>query len=201
MGQEIACSVRIGRARSSGAALLESEALIFRGTKRQVFPFTRMKRLSAQGGQLTFDFEGDAVVFELGPTAAKWLDRIRHPKSVIDKLGVKPGARVADLGIADAGFVKQVTQRAGEVSARVKKDSEIILLPAAKTGDLRRLATIERAMKRDGVVWVVWPKGRAELKEDQVRDAAIATGLVDVKVVAFSPTHSALKLVIPLARR
>jgi hypothetical protein len=201
MGQEIACTVRIGGTRSSGAALLESEALIFRGKRRRVFPFARMKRLSAQNGQLAFEFEGDPVVFELGPTAAKWLEKIRNPKSVIDKLGVKPGARVANLGVEDAGFAKQLVQRAGEVSARVKQDSEIILLPAAKPGDLRRLATIVKAMKRDGAVWVVWPKGRAELKEDHARDAALAVGLVDVKVVAFSPTHSALKLVIPLAKR
>ena len=37
--------------------------------------------------------------------------------------------------------------------------------------------------------------------QDQVRAAAKAAGLTDVKVVAFSATHSALKLVIPLAAR
>jgi hypothetical protein len=44
-------------------------------------------------------------------------------------------------------------------------------------------------------------EGRKELTEDHVRAAAKKSGLVDVKVVAFSATHSALKLVIPLARR
>jgi hypothetical protein len=50
-------------------------------------------------------------------------------------------------------------------------------------------------------VWVVWRKGVPDLKEDHVRAAARTSGLVDVKVVAFSPTHSALKLVIPKATR
>jgi len=34
-----------------------------------------------------------------------------------------------------------------------------------------------------------------------VRLAAKKVGLVDVKVVSFSDTHSALKLVIPLTKR
>jgi hypothetical protein len=34
-----------------------------------------------------------------------------------------------------------------------------------------------------------------------VRAAASAAGLVDVKVAAFSATHSALKLVIPVKNR
>ena len=33
------------------------------------------------------------------------------------------------------------------------------------------------------------------------RDALLETGLVDVKVVAFSDSHTALKAVIPLAQR
>jgi hypothetical protein len=56
-------------------------------------------------------------------------------------------------------------------------------------------------LKRDGSIWVVWPKGRQELKENDIIVAAKDAGLVDVKVIKFSETHSALKLVIPLARR
>jgi hypothetical protein len=47
----------------------------------------------------------------------------------------------------------------------------------------------------------VWVKGRKELNENHVREAALDAGLVDVKVARFSETHSALKLVVPRARR
>jgi hypothetical protein len=47
----------------------------------------------------------------------------------------------------------------------------------------------------------VWAKGRKELNENHVRDAALDAGLVDVKVARFSATHSALKLVVPKAKR
>ena len=52
-----------------------------------------------------------------------------------------------------------------------------------------------------GAVWAVWPKGRKDLNENHVREAAFDAGLVDVKVVRFSATHSGLKLVIPKAKR
>jgi hypothetical protein len=45
-------------------------------------------------------------------------------------------------------------------------------------------------------------KGKAAtLRDVDVIEAAKAVGLVDNKVVSFSPTHTALRLVIPVARR
>jgi hypothetical protein len=48
----------------------------------------------------------------------------------------------------------------------------------------------------DGMIWAIWPKGKKELREDDIRNFALANGLVDVKVASFSETLSALKLVI-----
>jgi len=51
-----------------------------------------------------------------------------------------------------------------------------------------------------GFLWVSWPKkssGRAsEVTEDEVRRAALPTGLVDIKVCAVDATWSGLKLVV-----
>jgi hypothetical protein len=70
-------------------------------------------------------------------------------------------------------------------------------------GDLEpaALGGTRAAIAPDGAIGVVWPKGRPALKEDHVRSAAALAGLVDVKVAAFSATHSALKLVIPVKNR
>ena len=57
------------------------------------------------------------------------------------------------------------------------------------------------AIAEDGAIWAVWTKGQKALTETHVRDAAKAQGLVDVKVMSFSPELSALKLVIPVALR
>ena len=55
------------------------------------------------------------------------------------------------------------------------------------------------------MVWVCWPKKssgvRTDLTENVVRDVALATGVVDVKVAAVDETWSGLKLVRRLADR
>ena len=201
MGQSTSATLKIGGKSQTGEALLETNAIIFRGDPRRTFPFGRRRSLAAKAGRLTFTFDGAPVTLQLGPVAAKWLDRIRNPKPVIDKLGVKPGASVAVLALDDRAFAKELRSRAATVSGRVARTSDIIFLGATAPKDLRRLATIEKGMRRDAALWVVWPKGRPELREDHVRAEALRCGLVDMKVVAFSASHSALKLVVPLARR
>ena len=51
-----------------------------------------------------------------------------------------------------------------------------------------------------GFLWVSWPKRTArvptDITEDVIRDVALPTGLVDIKVCAIDDTWSGLKLVI-----
>jgi hypothetical protein len=52
-------------------------------------------------------------------------------KPRLDKLGVKPGARVALLGIADTTFAPELKKRTSDISTQPKKDSDLIFLAAA----------------------------------------------------------------------
>ena len=69
----------------------------------------------------------------------------------------------------------------------------------------RRLAALTAAIAPAGMVWVAWPKRASridtDMSEDVVRDVALPTGLVDVKVCAIDETWSGLKLVIRKALR
>ena len=67
--------------------------------------------------------------------------------------------------------------------------------------DLARIPALIEWIHPAGALWAVWPKGRKELNENHIREAALDAGLVDVKVARFSATHSALKLVVPKAKR
>jgi len=57
----------------------------------------------------------------------------------------------------------------------------------------------------NGAIWVSWYKKASKIPtdvtEDVIREAALALGLVDVKVCAVDEKWSGLKLVIPLANR
>ena len=123
-------------------------------------------------------------------------------RSRLDKLGVKPGMRVALVGLDDDAFRRELGGRTTDIAeARPRKDTALILFAVTGPASLARLATLQGSMRRDGAIWVVWPKGQSHIREDTIRAAAIAHGLVDIKVIAFSETLSGLKLVIPLARR
>ncbi len=123
-------------------------------------------------------------------------------RSRLDKLGVKPGARVAVLRLDDAVFCRELKSRTDDVAfRRPRQNSDVIVFSAASTTDLVRLSALKRQIKPNGAIWVLWPKGRQELKSSDVRRAAADAGLVDVKVAAFSEVLSALKLVIPVAQR
>ena len=62
------------------------------------------------------------------------------------------------------------------------------------------IRTLRPLLAPAGFVWVSWPKTgsgiASEVNEHAVRDAALPTGLVDVKVCAVDETWSGLKLMI-----
>ena len=141
-------------------------------------------------------------MFELGRNAEKWAEKIRNPRGLLDKLGVKPGMRVVVLGVEDEDFLAQLGERVPEPQSEPSTNADLIFYEADCVDDLARLSELRSALKPAGGVWVVSPKGKsAVLKDAEVMAAARESGLVDTKVVGFSATHTALKLVIPKANR
>lgn len=201
MRAEAACSVRFGHKTSTGKALLETSELIFRGEFRLVIPFSEIEMVDASDGQLKVTCSGGTATFELGAKAEQWARKIRNPKSIIDKLGIKPGHRVVVLDVADAGFMDQLRERGAAVSTRAVKNADAIFVHAETLAGLAGLRQLVAHIKRDGAIWTVTPKGQGGIKDTDVMGIGKAAGLVDVKVVSFSGTHAAHKFVIPKAVR
>jgi hypothetical protein len=202
MGNEAACKVKFGKQQSAGKALLETSEILFRGDFRLKILFSTIKSAKAVGGELRLQTGEGLAVFHLGAVAEKWCDKILHPKSRIEKLGVKPNARVSLLGDFDADFLKEITTLAKSVSkGKVADDTECIFFAADSTKDLGALPKISESIKGAAALWIVYPKGQKQITENDVLAAGRKAGLNDVKVVAFSPTHTALKFVIPLVHR
>ena len=123
-------------------------------------------------------------------------------KPLLDKLGVKRGMRVSVLGLEDKGFLAELERRTQDVATDSPiAESDLLFVGFRDRDDLVRLNDLQQWIKRDGAIWAVWRKGQQALKEGDIIAGALAAGLVDVKVVRFSETHSALKIVIPVARR
>lgn len=200
MGAEIQCRARFGGKTSEGRALLETNEIIFRGEFRLKILLREIKKARAVDGELRLTFPQGEVVFELGPAAEKWADKILHPKTVMEKLGVREGSNAVVLGVTDKEFLKQLKERA-ECSNKVSRACETIFFGADTVAALKRVQALARALAPAGALWIVYPKGQTSIREVDVIGAGRKAGLKDVKVVGFSSTHTALKFVIPVENR
>jgi hypothetical protein len=154
-------------------------------------------------GKLRLQTADGLAVFELGDAAGKWCEKILHPKKRMEKLGVKKDARVAVMGEFDAEFLRELAGLTKNVSkGKMAADAEWIFFAAETKGKLGApLGKTAKSMKGATGLWIVYPKGRKEITENDVLAAGRKTGLKDVKVVGFSATHTGLKFVIPVEAR
>lgn len=123
------------------------------------------------------------------------------PRSLADKLGIKPGTVVTTLGPppaylellapvpADVTFVSRLGRRARFVHCFVTRRAELE----------KEFPALAAALADDGMAWISWPKKAAkvetDLTEDVVREVGLRAGLVDVKVCAVDEVWSGLKFV------
>ena len=77
----------------------------------------------------------------------------------------------------------------------------MIFFGATYAAALEHLKTLRNAIQPAGAIWVVRPKGQKTITEAGTMAAGKRAGLVDVKVVSFSESHTAEKFVIPVASR
>jgi hypothetical protein len=202
VGLEAECRVRLGRKTGRGRALLESTELIVRGDVPLKIPLSAVTAADVRGDTLRVTWPRGTAVLELGTAAGKWALRIRTPRTLMDKLGVKPGSRVSVIAVEDMAILRDVGERTPNVTVgKAAKGSDIVLAFMQDKKDLARLPRLRAAIRENGSIWVLWSKGRKEFREDDIRAAALTAGLVDVKVASVSEVLSGLKLVIPVAQR
>ena len=124
-------------------------------------------------------------------------------RPLLDKLGVKPGAKIAIVDLDDAGFVSLLRQRTADiVRGKPSSQCDLVFFGAEDADDLKRLKDLKTWIEPNGAIWVVRPKGgRSALRDTDVIDAGLAAGLVDNKIASFSDTHGAMRLVFRLRDR
>lgn len=124
------------------------------------------------------------------------------------KLGLKDGQRVLFIGLPEnlgdlpvSRDFAEMAQAGWERFAQGDPGYDVIhgftASRAVLEGAVGRLMGL---VKRDGAIWISWPKKASKLPtditEDTIRDVVLPAGLVDVKVCAVDPVWSGLKLVI-----
>jgi hypothetical protein len=136
------------------------------------------------------------------PSKVRVPERDYSHRTLMDKLGVKPGQRIAVLGVEDAEFLRDLAASVPEYSRgnRISK-ADLLFFSAEAREDLSQLKSLSRSISKSGGIWVVYPRGQKHIREIDVINAGKSAGLTDNKVCRFSGTHTALRFVIPLAKR
>ena len=189
MGKEAQVRARFADGEDEGRLLLEPPRLVFRGRSRRVFQGEALGGVIADGADLVV---GDAR-FTLGERlAAAWAEAILHPKSRLDKLGVKSGQRVAVVGLDDPAFAVELATRVEP--PRGEDPMDLLFYGADGADDLARIGLLVPRLAEGGAMWVVSLKGKlSKITDVEVMAAAKAAGLVDNKVCAFSDSRTALR--------
>jgi hypothetical protein len=128
-------------------------------------------------------------------------------KPLIDKLGIKPGARLGLLRVPAPVDATLADLPPGvTVRRQARGPLDVILAFHLRRGELeRRLPALRAALDSAGGLWIAWPKRASgvetDLSENAVRELGLAAGLVDNKVCAIDQTWSGLRFVYRLRDR
>jgi hypothetical protein len=204
MGSEAEIRIEVDGVAADVRAMLETDELLIRGELKMRMPIRELAvdHPAPPDGVLRLRWRAHELALPLGVKRARtWAERIRKPKSVVDKLGIKAAQRVTLIGPFDRQFVDELERRSGNVAKRLRKESDIILFAADAKNDLERLPGLRQHIRPNGAIWVVRPKGSKSVTEGDVLEAGREAELIDVKVVRFSETHTAEKFIIPVTKR
>jgi hypothetical protein len=118
------------------------------------------------------------------------------------KLGLKPDHRLLIVNAPPGWAVPDLP--VGVTARRVRRlsprsQSDVILLFVRQAVELAEMPAAGEMIFPDGALWVAWPRKAAghlsDVAENDIRDAALPLGLVDVKVAALDHDWSGLKVV------
>lgn len=197
MGTEVEGTAVVAGRTVAVRADFASDHVTLRGGLKGEHPYSTVGVLSSAGGLLRLQVAGAVAEFPLEEKAERIAQRILHPPTLLDKLGVKPGLRIHAAHLPPE--LQAELDALGVAQARDRLD--LLLLGVGSTAELGALEALRRRLAPDGALWVVYPKGRKDPGEGDVLAAGRAAGLTDVKVARVSATHTGLKFVLPLAQR
>ncbi len=124
------------------------------------------------------------------------------------KLGIKAGMQISVLHIPSIywDLISPLPNGIQVIEAPKKGSIDFVhLFTKEKKVFEKEFVRCRELLKKDGMLWVSWPKKSSkvatDLDENLIREFGLRNGLVDVKVCAVDETWSGLKFVYRLADR
>ena len=197
MGREAEVLAKLDGHCLPAVAHLETDVLHIRAGHRVSVRFSEIKRCFHDDGWLTVEYGAHhRLDLHLGTAAAKWQKAIECPPTLLDKLGAKPGMKVAAQGFDSLEFLGEIPCATSWAHGDV---FDLVLLYCEDAAGLRELGKARSAVSASGGLWLVYPRGSKAIPESQVRAHCVSDRWVDVKTCRFDETKTALKFVRRLA--
>ena len=123
------------------------------------------------------------------------------------KLGIKENFKLRFINIPDNYFeILSMGPEDMQIVENIRVKKDFIHFFTKKYAELLSiLPDLKKEIKMDGMIWISWPKKSSkistDLTENAIREFALETHLVDIKVCSVDDIWSGLKLVIPLKFR
>ena len=109
------CLAELGDQRGHGTLTLIGDRLEFAGTFSVSLQLADVTSVRVHRGRLEVVWPRGHAAFALGRAAQEWATALGTRRSLLDKLGVKPGAVVIVAGVDDFEFRRQLRERASAV--------------------------------------------------------------------------------------
>jgi hypothetical protein len=202
MGTVVEGTVTVGGQKVNCKADFASDHVTFSGGRRGEVPYAKVEIVGTARGVLRLRVDGALMEFPLGAKTERVAAKVRKPPTLMEKLGVKPGLAVAVADVEAKAFLAELAKAAPDAhKGEPARPVDLLFLGIRGRGDLDRIASVVRLVRPDGGLWVVYPKGRRDIRESDVLEAGRAAGLKDVKVARVSTELTALRFVRPLDSR
>lgn len=203
MGQEVKGKARIEGKEVEGRLYLEADQLLFRGgDKRVAIAAKDVKSAEAKEGILLLTVGRKKFEFDIGAQAPRWAEKISNPRTLVQKLGVKPDSNVAYIGSRDPDLLTELEGAAASVSKRLaRRDYDFVFAGVEGPAELKIIDGLASTIKPGGGVWIIFPKGRPDLKAETIIPKGRSGGLVDNKIARVSDRLTGMKFVIPVHLR
>jgi len=193
MGTECDGTLTVGGQKVNVRADFASDHVTFSGGRRGEVPYSAIEVVGTARGVLRLRVDGSPMEFPLGNAAERVANKIRKPPALADKLGVKPGLKVAAVDVP-RDLLKALKEAAGQVAdSPPAAGADLVFVGVSDVEGLEALEGLSQRLTPTGHLWVVYPKARNDIRETHVREAGRALGLVDTKVARVSATHTALR--------
>ncbi len=121
---------------------------------------------------------------------------------LLKKLGIKPDYRIIlkNEPIAYLDWLSPLPKGVSVIKKSSKDDIDFVHLFVLQRKTFEKeFLLFKKSLKRDGMMWISWPKKASkvptDLDENSIREFGLANGLVDVKVCAVDEVWSGLKFV------